>query len=86
MALFCPRELSVRRITVNKGEMVFLRHVIEASEGLALVVAESGGDAFVMSTKGQASELDRLLADLSEEMHLVVWQDFSEAELDRLVR
>lgn len=86
MTLYSPREIAVRRVTVSKDEMVFLRHVIEASEGLGFIVAESGGDAFVMSSTSQEAELDQLLSDLSVEMSLHVWGDYCADELERMTR
>jgi len=51
----------VRRVLVAAREVVFFKGVIEASEGLAAVFAEKGGDLVVASPAGRERELDDLL-------------------------
>jgi hypothetical protein len=58
----------VRRIVVRARDVVFFKGVVEASEGLAAVFAEHGGDLFVAAPEGRAAELDALLHDLSAEV------------------
>lgn len=60
-------ELIVRRVRVRPEEVVFLKGVIDASEGLAAVFAESGGDLTIATMPSQKEELDRILQDLREE-------------------
>jgi hypothetical protein len=55
-----------RRVTVAAREVVFLKGVLEAHEGLAQVYAEKGGDLILCTTTEQQGELDELLAKLSE--------------------
>jgi hypothetical protein len=57
----------VRRVLVHAREVVFFKGVIEASEGLAAVFAEKGGDLFVASPADRARELDELLDALCGE-------------------
>ena len=52
---------------VHAREVVFIKGVIEASEGLAAVFAESGGDLTVAAPISQKDELDRILQDLANE-------------------
>lgn len=59
--------LIFRRVRVRAREVVFIKGVIEASEGLAAVFAESGGDLTVASPESQKDELDRILQDLAKE-------------------
>jgi hypothetical protein len=51
----------VRRVLVRAREVVFFKGIVEASEGLAAVFAEKGGDLFVASPAGREHELDDLL-------------------------
>jgi hypothetical protein len=60
-------ELVVRRMRVDPREVVFVKGVIEASEGLACVFAESGGDLTIACPAGRSLELDRLMEDLARE-------------------
>jgi hypothetical protein len=61
------RDLVVRRVRVSPREVVFLKGVIEASEGVAAVFAESGGDLTIATVPSQKDELDRILQDLQVE-------------------
>lgn len=65
-------ELVVRRLRVDPREVVFVKGVVEASEGLACVFAEAGGDLTIASPAGRRAELDRLVADLVAETAGVV--------------
>jgi hypothetical protein len=58
----------VRRVVVRAPDVVFFKGVIEASEGLAAVFAESGGDLTVAAPAGRSLELDALLDDLCREL------------------
>jgi hypothetical protein len=61
-----------RRLRVRAREVVFIKGVIEASEGLAAVFAESGGDLTVATSASQQNELDRILQDLANETGAVL--------------
>ena len=61
----------VRRILVDAKQVVFIKGVIEASEGLAAVFAERGGDLTVATPIGRGPELDALLDILCAEMGAV---------------
>ena len=58
----------VRRIVVRSRDVVFLKGVIEASEGLGAVFAERGGDLTVAAPSSRAAELDALLDSLAVEL------------------
>ena len=60
-------DLIVRRVRVPAHEVVFLKGVIDASEGVAAVFAERGGDLTIATLPSQKEELDRILQDLREE-------------------
>jgi hypothetical protein len=57
-----------RRVLLRARDVVFFKGVIEASEGLAAVFAESGGDLTVASPEARAQELDALLDSLCAEL------------------
>jgi hypothetical protein len=67
-------DLILRRVRVAPREVVFSK-VIEASEGVAAVFAESGGDLTIATLPSQKNELDRILQDLREETGALL--DFS---------
>jgi hypothetical protein len=60
--------MRVRRVRVRPPEVVFLKGIFEASEGLGAIFAEKGGELFVASPIDRTAELDELLADLASEL------------------
>ncbi len=58
----------VRRVLLPAREVVFFKGVVEASEGLAAVFAERGGDLSVAAPVERARELDALLDTLCAEL------------------
>jgi hypothetical protein len=61
----------VRRIVMAARDVVFFKGIVEASEGLAAVFAERGGDLTVAAPASRARELDGLLDDLGAEIRFV---------------
>jgi hypothetical protein len=61
----------VRRVVLRSRDVVFFKGVIEASEGLAAVFAEEGGDLTVACPAARAEELDALLESLCAEIGAV---------------
>jgi uroporphyrinogen-III synthase len=62
------RGLVGRGFRVPAREVVFVKAVLDASDGLGAVFAERGGDLVVFTTESQVRELDRLLHDLVPEV------------------
>lgn len=60
--------MAIRRVVMRAGDVVFFKGVIEASEGLAAVFAERGGDLVVAAPEDRRAELDALLDDLCAEL------------------
>jgi hypothetical protein len=58
-------------VVVRARDVVFLKGIVEASEGLAAVFAERGGDLAVAAPADRARELDALLDDLAGELWMV---------------
>ena len=57
-----------RRVVVRSPDVVFLKGIVEASEGLAQVFAERGGELTLASPEGRAAELDALIDDLCRDL------------------
>ena len=61
-----------RRLVVRAKDVVFVKGVIEAHDGLAHVFAESGGDLTIAAAAGRDAELDELVGDLAQELGGIV--------------
>jgi hypothetical protein len=57
-----------RSLVVRAKDVVFVKGVIEAHDGLAHVFAESGGDLTIAAAVGREAELDELVNDLANEL------------------
>lgn len=60
--------LVVGRLHVAKEHVVFVKGVVEASEGLACLFAERGGDLHIASPRDREAELHELLHDLATDL------------------
>lgn len=61
----------VRKVVMPARDVVFFKGVIEASEGLAAVFAEHGGELTVAAPVERAHELDLLLDELAEDLGVI---------------
>ena len=59
--------LHTRRLRLSGDDLVWLRSLLEAYDGLGFVVGEGGGVVHVVTTTAQAATLDELLNDLQTE-------------------
>jgi hypothetical protein len=59
--------LALRRLRVADADVVWLRSVLEAYEGLAGLYGDGSGVVTVATTDCQAGELDELLDELARE-------------------
>jgi len=57
-----------RRVRVRTRDVVFLKGIVEALEGIAQVFAERGGELTLAAPEGRARELDALVDDLCREL------------------
>lgn len=57
-----------RRLVVRARDVVFVKGVVEAHDGLAHVFAETGGELTIAAAAGRAAELDGLVDDLASEL------------------
>jgi hypothetical protein len=73
MARF-PREQFIdpthvtRRVVVAVEEVVYVRAILEANNGVAAVYSESGGDLTLVTSPCRLLELEQLLLDLKREL------------------
>lgn len=65
-------ELVVRRLSVKNEDVVFVKGIFEASEGLCAMFAERGGELTILAPVSRALELDVVLRDLAHELHGVL--------------
>jgi len=49
---------------VEARQVAFVKSVIEASEGLACMFAERGGELLLVASRSREAELDQLVRDL----------------------
>jgi hypothetical protein len=60
-----------RRLLVPAKDVVFVKGIVEASEGLAQLFAEDGGDVTLASPACREAELEALVCDLVREQGVV---------------
>jgi hypothetical protein len=65
---FIGEGMVTRFIVVRAKDVVFVKGLVEASEGLAQVFAEHGGDLTLASPACRKEELDALVEDLVAEV------------------
>ena len=63
--------LVARTVHLPKQDIVLLKSILEASEGLGSVFADRGGEVVVAAPTSRAAELDQLLTDLVVELGIV---------------
>jgi len=64
--------LATRRLVVRAKDVGFLKGIVEAHEGLAVLFAESGGELTLASAKDREAELDALVRDLAADFDGIV--------------
>lgn len=60
--------MAVRKLVVRAKDVVFVKGIVEAHDGLAHVFAESGGDLELAAPPDREQELDDLVRDLAREL------------------
>ena len=58
-----------RTLRVRNEDVVFVKGIFEASEGLCAMFAERGGELTVLAPVSRARELDAVLNDLAVELN-----------------
>jgi len=64
--------LVARRVVVAARDVVYVKGILEASEGLGALFAERGGDLVVAAPRSREAALDEVLGDLRDEVGAVV--------------
>ncbi len=57
-----------RELSVSPPDVVFVKGLIEASEGIGALFAERGGDLTIVAPESRWAEMSELLADLELEL------------------
>ena len=57
-----------RRVRVAAQDVVFVKGVFEASEGLGVLFAERGGELVLAAPESRAREFEELLSDLEADV------------------
>lgn len=65
-------DLVSRKVLVRDQDVVFVKGIFEASEGLGALFAERGGELTISAPLSRQRELDELLADLELELQAAV--------------
>jgi len=60
-----------RAIVIAAEDVVFLKGIVEAHDGVAQVFGERGGELVLAAPAARAGELDAILADLCVELGAV---------------
>lgn len=68
VAVYLDDDMVVRRVTATVSEVVFIRGIFEASDGIAAVFSEKGGELWIAACASRAREMDALLADLERDL------------------
>lgn len=61
-------EMVSRKIVVRAQDVVFLKGIVEAHDGIAQVYGERGGELVITAPKSRERELDELVEDLRREL------------------
>jgi hypothetical protein len=72
VAPLVDHDLVCRKVLVRDKDVVFVKGIFEASEGLGALFAERGGELIISAPLSRERELDEVLTDLQRELHAVV--------------
>ncbi len=65
-------ELVARRVHLRRQDIVFVKGVFEASEGVGVLFADEDGWVVLAAPQSRLAELDELIADLRQELDDVI--------------
>lgn len=72
MARLAGDELVQRRVRVKPSDVVLVKGICEASEGLCAMFADRGGDLVLAASRTRERELDEFVRDLAIDFCAVV--------------
>ncbi|AUX46044.1 uncharacterized protein SOCE26_075470 [Sorangium cellulosum] len=58
----------VQHVVVHPSDVVFVKGIVEASDGVALLFAERGGELTLAAPLGRSDEFAELLLDLEQDV------------------
>ena len=64
--------LVIRRMVMPASQVVFLKGIVEARDGIAQVFAERGGDLLLAGPANRRAEFDRMIDELADELGAIV--------------
>ena len=62
------QQLSIRKLTVKPADVVYVKGIVQASEGLCCAFSQCGGKLALVSAKDRAADLQELVRDLAIEL------------------
>lgn len=68
-------DLITRRVRVHAKDVVFVKGIFEASEGIGALFADHGGDLILAAPRSRATEFEALLADLVADFGAIIQVD-----------
>lgn len=60
--------MEVRRVLIPKRDVVFVRGVFEASDGVGFIFSVHGGELTIVCSPSRLQEMDELMGDLRREI------------------
>ena len=74
------RELVVRRLDCARSDVVYVKSIVTAYDGLCAMFSDGGSSICLVSPRGREAELDQLVEDLVHEISHS-WQQQHEQEI-----
>ena len=68
-SLLGPR-LTIRKLNVLAKDVVFVKSIIQASDGICCVFSDGGGELLLAAAEDRAADLHRLADDLELELRI----------------
>jgi len=60
--------LTTRKLVVHPKDVVFVKSIVQASDGLCCVFSDGGGELTLAAAEDRAADLQRLVEDLQVEL------------------
>lgn len=69
------KDLIVRPLTVEGRDVLYVKCIVQANEGLGSVHTADDGTLLILAPRGREAELDGLIQDLLQELGLEIPRD-----------
>ena len=63
-------QLTIRKLNVLARDVVFVKSIIQASDGICCVFSDGGGELLLAAAEDRAADLHRLADDLELELRI----------------